>query len=248
MKIVVLVKEVPEPGSRIVLRDGQTIDDTAVRFVINPHDQCALEEALRLKEELGGEVVVMSVGREESESTVRDALTLGADRATLIVAATKDAAAVSRLLAENIELEGDYDLIISGWVAEDDNEAQVPGRISQLLGLPFINVATNVQVTGRSVSCEREWDGRMERVEVPLPAVVAVDKGINVPRLPTIANILRANRLPLKKLVAPATYSQQQGRFVYQLRHGQRKGVILNMASLDEKVSLLAGVILREKL
>ncbi|MCX7780117.1 MAG: electron transfer flavoprotein subunit beta [Negativicutes bacterium] len=232
MKIQVLMKEILDQGGR---------------YSLNPYDRQALEEALRLKATHGGEVAIVTLGRAEAEDTVRSALALGADRASLIIANCREAAEVSRLLAEHIRLEAEYDLILAGAVAVDDCQSQVPGRLSVLLGRPLVNNVSRLEITGNIVLCERESAGRREKVAVPLPAIVAVGRPINKVRLPAVFNIIKANRMPLTITIAPS-HAQPEGNTSYELRLKKRRGVIVRPADEAEAVAFLIGALANEKL
>lgn len=247
MKILVLVKEVLDVESALVLHDENSVKGNCARYVINPYDELALEEALRLREKYKGEVIVISLGRAEAENSVRNALALGADRASLIICARRDAALVSKALAERIQQEREYDIVLSGWIATDDNKAEVPGRVSGILGIPFVNVVTKLDIFDKLAVCEREGDGVLERVEVPLPALIAVAKGINQPRLPTVMNILLAGKMPLQKITVPEISLPNEEAVSYKLAAKERKGIIVKSVNSDEAAAFLIKVMINEK-
>lgn len=219
MKILVLLKETFATDFKVVLKSPDKIDETLVTYIVNPYDEYALEEAVKIKEELGGEVILYTVGREETAATLKNALAMGADRAILITAGAKDSLTVTELLTETIkQKDPDFDLILAGWIAIDDNNAQVPGRLSTLLGIPLVNVVTklNVDIKQRKILCEREADGVQEIVEAGLPAVVAVQKGINVPRYPTVQNILQAKKKKIE-VISPEITGERKTVIRYEL-------------------------------
>lgn len=203
MKILVLVKQVPDTATKIRLNPGDTaIQTDGIKWVINPYDEFAIEECLRLKEKYGGEVVVMSLGAARVEEAIRQALAMGADRAVhLLTDAVLDSAAVARVLARACHDEG-YDLIMTGKQAVDDDQAQVGPLLAVELGLPQVTVVLKLDIdldAGR-VRAERELEGASEIVELPLPAVVTAQRGLNEPRYPTLPNIMKAKRKEVKSI------------------------------------------------
>lgn len=201
MKIIVLLKELFDTDSKMVLTAEGEIDSRGLRYTINPYDEYALEEAVLLKEQYGGEVIIYTLGREEAVPNIKGALAIGADRAVLIKAESKDSINTSRILADYIAAyDGDFDLILAGWVAVDDNNAQVPARISQIFGVPLVNVITELilLIENGMIICRRESENQQEIVEARIPAVAAVQKGINRPRYPTVQNILESNKKEIK--------------------------------------------------
>ena len=175
------------------------IDPSGVKYVMNPFDEIALEEAIRLKEEAGdGLVTVLSVGPEESKEILRTALAMGADEAVLLASPeSADGLVIARALAEKIGgLE--YDLILFGKQAIDDDNMQVPAMVAELMGLPCASVVVELQIEGRHVVAHREIEGGHEIVEFDLPAVVGAQKGLNEPRYPSLKGIMAAKKKPLE--------------------------------------------------
>jgi electron transfer flavoprotein beta subunit len=203
MKILVLVKQVPDTATRIRLNpEGTGIQTDGVKWVINPYDEFAIEECLRLKEKFDGEVVVVSLGPARVEEAIRQALAMGADRALHVVTdAVLDSAAAARALARVCQDEG-FDLIVTGKQAVDDDQAQVGPLVAVELGMPQVTVVLKLEVdpaAGR-LRAERELEGASEVVELPLPAVVTAQRGLNEPRYPTLPNIMKAKRKELKSI------------------------------------------------
>lgn len=239
VKIIVLQAVIPAEASVKLQENGQ-IDETEVQYTINPYDTHALEEALRLKERLGGEVVVVSVGTREIEAVLRNALALGADRVSLLVASNPSSVKISRLLAAYIEQEPGVDLILCGWVSAADSKAEVPGRLSEQLKLPLVNLVTKMEVLEKSVLCRREDDAMQQWVELPLPAMLAVDKRINEPRFPTVQSILQAN----KAVIALHTMLEHETNDltdlpVYQAPAQRRKANLFESGSPEEAADFL---------
>lgn len=246
MKILVLMQEVLAGEVSLTLRENGQIDDWELQHHINPYDIFALEEALQLKDQFGGEVIVVSVGRAESETTLRRALALGADRITLILSPSQDAVVISRLLARRIQDEDDFDLILSGWISAADNKAETPGRLSVLLKIPLVNLVTKIEILDTTVLCRREDHELLEWVEVPLPAMIAIDKNSNEPRLPTVRNILLANQTPIRVIAAVDDDRQSICSPVYQIASRKRKGIVLAGGSPDQAASLLLAHLLED--
>ncbi len=199
MKSIVCIKRVPDSEARIrVGGDGVGIDPAGVKYVMNPYDEFALEEAIRLKEEAGdGLVTVLSVGPEESKEILRTALAMGADAALLLASpGSADGLVIARALAEEIG-DREYDLILFGKQAIDDDNMQVPAMVAELLGLPCASVVVELEIEGRHAVAHREVEGGHEIVEFDLPAVVGAQKGLNEPRYPSLKGIMAAKKKPL---------------------------------------------------
>ncbi len=204
MKIIVCVKRVPDSESRIAkAKDGLSVDTQGVKFVLNPYDEYAVEEALKLKEAAGdGSVTVMTLGGEESKETLRTALAMGADDAVLLKGQPSvDGLGTAEKLAEAIKGR-EYDLVLFGKQAIDDDNLQVPAMVAQLLGLPCATVVTELKVDGGAVAATREVEGGHEIVEFELPGLIAAQKGLNEPRYPSLKGIMQAKKKPLEEVDA----------------------------------------------
>ncbi|MCL1791687.1 MAG: electron transfer flavoprotein subunit beta/FixA family protein [Peptococcaceae bacterium] len=203
MNIVVLVKQVFDTEAKIVLSGNTQINADGVTQIMNPYDENAVEEALLLKERLGGEIIVVSMGTQKTvEPTLRTALAMGADRAVLVDDPALEGAdqyTAAQALAKAISTQN-YDLILSGKVAIDDQSSQVPARVAEILGIPHVNVATKIDVQGDKAIVTREIDGGIEIIETPLPAVITAQKSLNDPRYPSVPGIMKAKKKELKAL------------------------------------------------
>ncbi len=201
MKLAVCVKRVPDSEARIRIgADGKSIDETGVKFVLNPYDEYAVEEALKLKEASGsGEVVVISVGPDAAQETIRTALAMGADRGVLLKASTipLDPFPVAQALVAELQ-SGAYDLILFGKMAIDDSSHAVGVIVAELLGLPCVSAVAHLEIADGKGRGEREIEGGVEVVEFALPAVVTADKGLNEPRYPALRGIMMAKKKPLE--------------------------------------------------
>jgi len=203
LKIVVCLKQTFDTEAKIQLDPSGKISNENVQYIINPYDEFAVEEALRIKERLGqGEVVAVSIGGAKTEEALRQALAMGADRAVLLQDAAFEGGdwhTAAVILAQAIR-GMEFDLILGGQVAIDDGAAQVTTRLAEILDLPQVNVVTKLDVDGRKVVAQREGDGATEVVEVALPAVITAQKGLNEPRYPTLKGIMQAKKKELKIL------------------------------------------------
>ena len=200
MKIAVCLKRVPDTTSKIVIgADRKSIDEAGLKFVPNPYDEFAVEEALALKEKAGaGETVVYSLGRDASAETLRTALAMGIDRAVLLQSpGSPDGLAVAQALAAELGTGG-YDLILFGKLAVDDYTHQVGPMTAELLGLPCITAVAHLKIDSGTVEAEREIEGGIEVSTCSLPAVLTCDKGLNNPRLPSLKGIMAAKKKPLE--------------------------------------------------
>jgi electron transfer flavoprotein beta subunit len=201
VKIAVCVKRVPDTEARIkIAADGKAIDESGVKFVLNPYDEFAVEEALRLKEAAGaGEVVVVTVGGDASQETIRTALAMGADRGVLLKvgAVPLDPLPVAQALAAELR-DGGFDLVLFGKQAVDDSSHAVGVMVAELLGMPAAGAVSRLAIADRKGTAEREVEGGVEVVEFALPAAATADKGLNEPRYPALKGIMAAKKKPLE--------------------------------------------------
>ncbi len=201
MNIAVCVKRVPDTETRIKIdAGGKSIDESGVKFVLNPYDEFAVEEALKLKEQAGtGEVVAVSLGSDASQETIRTTLAVGADRGVLLRTDVRslDPLASARVLARELG-DGGYDLILFGKLAIDDYSHAVGTMVAELLGLPSVSSIAHLTIADGSGTAEREIEGGVEVVEFRLPAVLTTDKGLNEPRYPALRGIMLAKKKPLE--------------------------------------------------
>jgi electron transfer flavoprotein beta subunit len=205
VRIAVCIKRVPDTEARVkVGADGKSIDESGVKFVLNPYDEYAVEEALRLKEKAGaGEVAVIALGGDAAQETIRTALAMGADRGVLLKTDTipLDPLPVARALADELR-PGGFDLVLCGKQAVDDSSHAVGVMIAELLGVPSVAAVAKLAIADGKGTAEREIEGGVEVVTFTLPAVVTADKGLNEPRYPALKGIMAAKKKPLE--VKPA--------------------------------------------
>jgi electron transfer flavoprotein beta subunit len=201
MKIAVCIKRVPDSETRVkIAADGKSLDEAGVKFVMNPYDEFAVEEALRRKEKAGsGEVAVLALGPAAAQETIRTALAMGADRGILLQAdkIPADPFEAARVIAAELR-GGSWDLILFGRMAIDDYNHQMGSLVAELLGLPCVSAVSHLDIEGSKGVAEREIEGGIEVVEFPLPAVLTADKGLNEPRYPALKGIMAAKKKPLE--------------------------------------------------
>jgi electron transfer flavoprotein beta subunit len=201
LKIAVCVKRVPDSETRVKIgSDGKSLDEAGVKFILNPYDEFAVEEALRLKERAGaGEVVAVALGPSAAQETIRTTLAMGVDRGVLLQAdrLPADGLEAAKALAAELAPSG-YDLLLFGKMAIDDYNQQVGPMVAELLGLPCVTSVAHLEIAGARGVAEREIEGGVEVVEFPLPAVVTTDKGLNEPRYPALKGIMAAKKKPLE--------------------------------------------------
>jgi len=227
VRILVCVKRVPITGGRIVLSDdARTIDTRFLGFTVSPHEECAVEEAVRLVEAHGGETVVLTLGPAEAEEQLRDAMAIGADRGVLLETdgAEWDPQATARAIAEQVGEQEAFDLLLFGNEAADSGDYQVAVRVADALGLPCVTGVKALEVQDGRVTVQREAAGGWEVFELGLPAIVAVREGINLPRFPSVPGRLRAKKKPVDTIaVKPETGGQEM--VVLKLPEGSGKRV-----------------------
>jgi electron transfer flavoprotein beta subunit len=203
VNILVCAKRVPMTGGTIVLTaDEQSIETRHLGFTISPHEECGVEEAVRLIEANGGESVVLTLGPPEAEEQLRDAMALGVDRAILLQVDDEwDPQGTAAAIVEAVHAEREagtaFDLILFGNESADAGNYQVGIRVAHALGVPCVTGVKAVAVEGGRARCEQETASGRDVYDVPLPAVVTVKEGLNLPRYPSVPGRLRAKRKPL---------------------------------------------------
>jgi electron transfer flavoprotein beta subunit len=208
MKIVVAIKQVPERDAQVrVDGAGRWIEEPGSQYALNEPDAYALEEALQLREQHGGEVVVVSAGPERVGATIREALAKGADRGIQIECGdlgARDALSVARLLVAAIRPETP-DLVLAGLQSDDLGQGQTGVILAELLGLPYASLILHVEKTGAGLKVKRELEeGWFQTIELPLPAVVTMQSGGNKLRYATLMGIKRAKTKEVRLLRADA--------------------------------------------
>jgi len=200
MRVLVCVKRVPITGGRMVLtEDAQALETKHLGFTISPHEECGVEEAVRIVEAQGGEVVVLTLGPAEAEEQLRDCMAIGADRGILLKtdATEWDAQATAGAIVDAIRSEEPFDLLIFGNESADSGNYQVGIRVAYALGLPVVTGLKKIEFTEGRTRVERDAGGARDVYEVSLPAVLTVLEGLNLPRYPSVPGRLRAKSKPL---------------------------------------------------
>ncbi len=202
MNILVSVKRVPLTGGKIVLTDDErAISTRHLGFTISPHEECAAEEAIRMVEQHGGSSTVLTLGPPEAEEQLRDMMAIGIDRAVHLVTDGEewDPQATAAAIVDAVRAEPEaHDLLLFGNESADAGNYQVPIRVAHALGLPSVTGVKRMSVNDGRVRCEQEVAGGRDLYELPLPAVVTVKEGLNLPRYPSVPGRLRAKRKPVE--------------------------------------------------
>ncbi|WP_257308287.1 electron transfer flavoprotein subunit beta/FixA family protein [Geothrix fuzhouensis] len=208
MKILVALKQVPDTETRIkVAADGKSLDPADVKWITSPYDEYALEEAIRIKEGKGAEVVALSVGGDTAKEVLKNALALGADTAVLLKGDGQgDAFAVAQMIATYAKDKG-FDLILCGNKGLGGDNAAMGPMLAELLGVAQANVVVKLELGEGTFKAEREVEGGSEIVEGALPAVITAQKGLNEPRYASLKGIMAAKKKTIEELDAAAVTS-----------------------------------------
>jgi electron transfer flavoprotein beta subunit len=225
VRILVCVKRVPITGGRMVLTpDAQALETKHLGFTISPHEECAVEEAVRLVEAGGGETVVLTLGPAEAEEQLRDCMAIGADRGIHLKTdgVEWDAQATAAAIVEAVRGEEAFDLLLFGNESADAGGYQVGIRVAYALGLPVVTGLKKIDVQDGEVRCERDVGGARDVYVVRTPAVLTVLEGLNLPRYPSVPGRLRAKSKPLA-VVEPARPEPQLEKLRLVVPEGQGK-------------------------
>lgn len=203
MKIIVCISKAPDTTSKIAFKDNNSqFDEAGVQFIVNPYDEWyALVRALELKEANGGNVTVLNVGGAENDAIIRKALAIGADDAVRIDAQTADALYVAKQIAGYVKANG-ADMVLLGKETIDYNGSQVGGMVAALLDMPYVSLASKLNMSGTTATIEREIEGGIEIIETSTPFVLSAAKGMAEARIPNMRGIMAARTKPLN--VVPA--------------------------------------------
>ena len=251
VRVLVCVKRVPLTGGAIVLTDdGQAIDTRHLGFTISPHEECGVEEAVRLVEADGGESVVLTLGPPEAEEQLRDAMAIGIDRAIHLVTGAEDwdpqatAAAIVEAIRADEAANGAFDLVLLGNESADAGGYQVGIRVAHALGRPVATGLKGLAVDGPSLRCEQEAGGGRDVFHLPLPAVATVKEGLNLPRYPSVPGRLRAQRKPLETRT-PTSVEPRLEKLRLVVPEGERKQAEIlgeGPAAAPRVVEVLQGI------
>ena len=205
MKIIVCVKEAPDTAIALKIKgDSLEIETENIPWVINPYDEYAMEEAIRLKEKFGGDITVITAGNERAETILRSCIALGADRAIRIndnSLKDRDSLITSKILAKTIKNIG-YDIVLCGKESVDYSYAQTGQLIAELLQIPCVSAIKKLDVSpsNKEATCHREIEGGLEVVKCSLPAVFTAQKGLNIPRYASLSGIMKAKKTKIETL------------------------------------------------
>jgi len=201
MNILVLIKQTFDTEEKIVIHNG-AINEDGVEFILNPYDEFAVEEAIKIKEDSGAEVTVLTVGQDRSESVLRTALAMGADKAIMVESAeAADEYSIAKIITAAIKGQ-EYDLILGGNMAVDSGSGQVAIRVAEELGIPHVSTITKFSLEGTKAIVERDAEGDVEVIEVNLPFLATAQQGLNEPRYPSLPGIMKAKKKPLARFTA----------------------------------------------
>jgi electron transfer flavoprotein beta subunit len=231
VRILCCVKRVPITGGKMVLTpDEEAIETKHLGFTISPHEECAVEEAVRIVEAGSGEVVVLTLGPAEAEEQLRDCMAIGADRGILLETQGEDwdAQATAAAIVEAVGAEPEpFDLLLFGNESADAAGYQVGIRVAHALGLPVVTGLKKIELRDVGVRCERDVGGARDVYEAPLPAVLTVLEGLNLPRYPSVPGRLRAKQKPLARTaVTPPAPQLEKLRLVVPEGQGKQAEIL----------------------
>lgn len=202
MEIYVLLKRTFDTEDKIMITDGE-IDDGDAEFIINPYDEYAIEEAIVQRDEHGGEITVVTIGTMDSEKQLRTALAMGADKAVLIDTEDDmdegDSSSTAAILAAFFEGK-EVDLVLAGNVAIDEASGQVGPRLADKLNIAHVTTIVGLEIEDNVAQIEKDVEGDIEKLEVPLPLLVTCQQGLNEPRYPSLPGIMKARSKPLEEM------------------------------------------------
>ncbi len=241
MNILVCVARVPDTASRILVAgDGKSIEKQGIKFIVNPYDEFALEEALRLREKNGGTVTAITVGEDISTDVLRTSLAMGVDKAILIKGEEpRDSYYVAKNIA-NVAKEINPDLILLGKQSVDFDSLQLPSMLGELLGMPSVSVVSALEIKDNQITAERDIEGGKEQVTAKLPAIISAQKGLNDPRYPKLPDIMKAKAKPIDTREAEKT-EPMISVISLEIPSRNRLGKVMEAtdANIDEIVRLL---------
>jgi electron transfer flavoprotein beta subunit len=217
VRVLVCVKRVPAPGAKInITADGQAVDTAYLAFTTSPHEECAVEAAVQLVELHGGESTVLTLGPAEADEQLRYAASIGVNKAVLLPIDGNDwdpqrtAAAIAAAVRDLEAAGGPFDLVLFGNESADSGNFQIGVRVAHALARPMVNGIKGIEVDGSSVRARRESDAGVEVYHLPLPAVLGVKEGINLPRYPTLKGRLASKKVEVAQVAPQAEVGGQQ--------------------------------------
>ena len=254
MKILVLVKHVPDTETRIKLSNGgKSLDTSEFKYMVNPYDEFGIEEAIRTQEKLGGESVVVTVGPARCQDALRKALAMGIDRAIWVNAeetALQDSFTTASVLAEIVKQEAP-DVVFAGQMAIDDYASHIGPMLGELTGLPSIQVVTKIEWSdgGKTATVEREVEGGMVEIyKVTAPLIIGAHKSLNEPRFTSLPGIMKAKKKPLveKALAEFGNIEAKVQILSCTLPEDKAPGKVFKGESVEEMVKKVVGLLRTE--
>lgn len=241
MKIAVCVSHVPDTATKVkIADDGKTINPDGVTYIVNPYDEIAIEEALKTKEKVGGEVVVISLGTDANKETIKKALAMGVDSGILLKDSEfRDSVSLAKALAEEIKAQ-EAELVFFGRQAVDYDNSITGQLTAEYLGYNCVSVVTDFNLEGNKITAEREIEGGKEVVETTLPAVITAQKGLNEPRYASLKGIMAAKRKTIEEKDA-ASFDNKIEVLQMKKPEGKQPGKIIgsDASAVSELVRLL---------
>ena len=217
MKVLVCVKRVPAPGAKInITADGQAVDTAYLAFTTSPHEECAVEEAVQLVEKHGGESTVLTLGPGDADEQLRYAASIGINKGVLLPIDGTDwdpqrtAAALVEAIRGIEATDGPFDLVLFGNESADSGNFQIGVRVAHALGRPIVNGIKGIEIDGSTLKARREADAGVEVYSLPLPAVLGVKEGINLPRYPTLKGRLASKKVDVAQVTPHGELGGQQ--------------------------------------
>jgi electron transfer flavoprotein beta subunit len=249
MKVFVCVKHVPDTAATIDVQGDNGYQDVGIKFVANPYDEFGLEEAVKLVEEKGGEVVALTLGKAAAISTLRRALAMGAHRGILVKVDSQllDSATSAKALKAAIEQDGVPDVIFTGKGSVDTEGFQTQYRLARLLGVPVVSEVSSLDFSADKVLAERECgSGEKQVMEFAMPCVIGATKGLNEPRYPKLPDIMKAKKKEVKEVdFAELGVESDSGKVVLEKLElvAERFGAKILEGSVEEQVSALITIL-----
>jgi len=222
VNIAVCIKQTPDTEARIKLTESKTVNESEINFILNPYDEFAVEEALKIRDANDGEVTIISMGPERVNSAIRSALAMGADKAIRIKSddSPDDPGVVAAALANELK-KGNYDLILLGKQAIDDDHAQIPSLLAEKMDMATVTVVVKLEIEGNAVKAEREVDGAHEIIECKLPAIISTQRGLNEPRYASLKGIMKAKKIQIEEVDGTLNPAQLE---IVELNYPPEKG------------------------
>ena len=239
MKLLVCISKTPDTTARVAFtNDNTAYDANGVQFIMNPYDEWyALVRAIELKESQGGSVTVINVGDASNDIIIRKALAIGADDAVRVNAEPVDAFFTATQIAEEAK-SGGYDMVFTGKETIDFNGSEVAPMVAEMLGVPCVSYTTKLDLEGDRLVAEREIEGGVEVLDVPVPCVISAAKGLAEQRIPNMRGIMMAKRKPLR-VAEPVDVTVRASVEKFELPEAKSSVRLVDPENMDELVRLL---------